>query len=146
MGLTDFITRGYERCVGDWKSLVENDEYVPYLYLKEALVCDEVAVPWASAGYHVIAQWWSDATWSQVRPHGGSQPDWASFLDICELADRIDHFLYSMERHGPGPNLADECRRDLTALLVLADWCEEHDLLTSASEARYLHGLVRCWR
>jgi len=68
---------------------------------------------------------------------------WSSFMWACELADRIDSLLLTLENGRQGADLARGCRQELDGLLVLADWCEDADLPQSASEARHLHGLVR---
>ncbi len=69
--------------------------------------------------------------------------NWSSFTWACELAERIDCLLLTLEQSRWGANLARGCRQDLDGLLVLADWCEDTDLPRAASEARHLHGLVR---
>jgi hypothetical protein len=69
-------------------------------------------------------------------------PAWGCFADACNLAERIDSLLATLES-GPGSGLARGCRDDLDGLAVLADWCDDQGLAASAREARHLHGLVR---
>src|SRR4051794_36094831 len=71
-----------------------------------------------------------------------TSPAWLTFSETCELAQRIDSFLATLERGGTGAALARSCRDNLATLLVLADWCEENKLPAAAGEARHLHGLV----
>jgi hypothetical protein len=63
--------------------------------------------------------------------------------DACDLAVRIDAFLRVLPRETP-LGLLQDCRTDLSLLLILADWCEDHGQQLAAREARHLHGLVRC--
>jgi hypothetical protein len=66
-----------------------------------------------------------------------------AFLETCELALRIDSFLATLLRERVVGALARDCCKDLSVLLVLADWAEENGRLTTAAEARHLHSLVR---
>jgi hypothetical protein len=68
---------------------------------------------------------------------------WQDIRRACELADRIDQFLASLAGNRLVAALAGDCRRDLSLLPVLADWCEENGRPTVAAEARHLHRLVR---
>jgi hypothetical protein len=61
---------------------------------------------------------------------------------VCELAERIDSFLKGLPRETPLGLILD-ARNDLSLLLILADWCEDHGHPVAAQEARHLHGLVR---
>jgi hypothetical protein len=70
-------------------------------------------------------------------------PHWGAFVGACELAERIDSFLAAVARGKVAAALATDCRQDLGMLLVLADWCAEHDLPAAAAEARHLYGLTR---
>jgi hypothetical protein len=70
------------------------------------------------------------------------EPSWEAFLEACELAERIDAFLATLEQGGPGGQVARECRDDLDLLPVLADWCDDNGLPLSAAEARHLHRLI----
>jgi hypothetical protein len=67
---------------------------------------------------------------------------WMPFMEACELAERIDSFLASLSTNTAAA-FAHGCRDDLTTLLVLADWCDEHNLPHAAAEARHLHDLTR---
>ncbi len=66
-----------------------------------------------------------------------------AFLEVCELALRIDSFLAAILREKVAGALARECYEDLALLLVLADWAEENGRPATAAEARHLHSLVR---
>ncbi|HEY7313675.1 MAG TPA: hypothetical protein VH643_30275 [Gemmataceae bacterium] len=70
-------------------------------------------------------------------------PPWRHFADDCELAERIDSFLVALRGDKMQTALAEDCRRDLNTLLVLADWCEEHNMPMAAAEARHLPHLTR---
>jgi hypothetical protein len=69
--------------------------------------------------------------------------DWQAFAEACKLAERLDSFLVAVARDKVAAALAADCRQDLRMLLVLADWCAEHDLPATAVEARYLYRLTR---
>jgi hypothetical protein len=68
---------------------------------------------------------------------------WRHFRDACGHARQIDDFLAALERRPGATGLARACRDEVTGLLVLADWCDENGLPASATEARYLFGLLR---
>ena len=68
---------------------------------------------------------------------------WIPFMEACELAERIDSFLASLSTNNTTAAFARGCRDDLTTLLILADWCDEHNLPHAASEARHLRNLTR---
>jgi hypothetical protein len=72
----------------------------------------------------------------------GVFPPEESFLDACELAERIDCFLALLST-GVAAALARSCREDLNVLAVLADWFAENNRPTAAEEARHLLSLVR---
>jgi hypothetical protein len=72
-----------------------------------------------------------------------SCPIWEELAGVCELADRLDHFLAILEQVGTAGQLARDARNDLDLLLILADLCEENDQSAVAAEARFLHRLVR---
>jgi hypothetical protein len=70
------------------------------------------------------------------------EPAWHEFRDVVMLAERIDSFLCTLERGGPGAPLARDCRHHLDLLLVLADWCQDAGQPRAAAEARHLHSLA----
>ena len=70
-------------------------------------------------------------------------PPWNDFADGCDLADRIESFLAALNGDKTLRALTEACHRDLTTLLVLADWCDEHNLPMAAAEARHLHRLIQ---
>ena len=69
-------------------------------------------------------------------------PNWVSFREACELAERIDSFLAAVGRGAQGAGLAADCRECLDMLLVLADWCGDQGRPAAAAEARRLHALA----
>jgi hypothetical protein len=69
-------------------------------------------------------------------------PAWRTFHEAVELAERIDTYLAVMETDGRTAALAQDCRRELDLLCVLADLCEDAELPRAADEARHLHGLA----
>jgi hypothetical protein len=83
-----------------------------------------------------------DDLWGYVEDLD-SCPAWVAFVDVAELAERIDSFLAVQERAGLGARLAKDCRADLDLLPVLADWCADGGQPAASAEARHLHGLVR---
>jgi hypothetical protein len=68
--------------------------------------------------------------------------DWQEFHSVCELADRVDHFLAAVECARMARELGRACRADLNLLPILADWFEDQGRPAVAQEARYLLALV----
>jgi len=69
-------------------------------------------------------------------------PAWVAFLDVVELAERIDSYLAVMETDRRTAALAQDCRGELDLLCVLADLCEDVGLPRAAAEARQLHEMA----
>ena len=68
---------------------------------------------------------------------------WEPFIVACDVADRIESLLGSLGTNNECIGFARTCHNDLTALLILADWCDEHNLPAAAVEARHLHNLTQ---
>jgi hypothetical protein len=73
----------------------------------------------------------------------GLHPALLPAFQLAEHIRRADAFLRTLQSEGLGADLADECRADITAFRVLADWCEENDRAAAASEARHLFAVLR---
>jgi hypothetical protein len=83
-----------------------------------------------------------DEVWEAAIDRLEASWRWEGFQEACELAERIDAFLATLEGGGPGRQVARECRSDLDLLPVLADWCIDNGLPDSATLARQLHQVV----
>jgi hypothetical protein len=70
-------------------------------------------------------------------------PLWLEFQFAAGLASDIDSFLAVLESDQRTSALANDCRRELDLLLVLADLSEDAGLPLAAGEARHLYALVR---
>jgi len=83
--------------------------------------------------------------WAVGLAPGNSTPflAWSALSEACDLASRIDSFLAALSREKVAGALARDCRKDLSLLLVLADWSAENGRPAIAAEARHLYGLVR---
>jgi hypothetical protein len=63
--------------------------------------------------------------------------------ETSDLVCHVDSLLATLERGETARALARACRRDVNALGVFADWCDEHGRPAGASELRYLQARAR---
>jgi hypothetical protein len=63
-------------------------------------------------------------------------------IHLAEHIRRADTFLQGLSTTGDGAAVAAECRADVNAFRVLADWCEDHEMRAAAAEARHLYAVL----
>jgi hypothetical protein len=170
IGIADLIAVQFERCSFAWTSLVSRDE--DYAGADHVSMLPRVAQLFSNCAAGVLeaarrgeylpdamtwGEWWDDtdadpllheraeeAYWHLLETLEQSLfAVWLPFIEACELAERIDSFLAALSTDNTTAAFARGCRDDLTTLLILADWCDEHNLPHAASEARHLRNLTR---